>query len=81
MVVDLVVLDLMMPREDAADTFRRLRQRRPGLPILLCTGLAEVSPAPELLLNPRVGLIRKPFRMDGLWKAVGQALGDAAGTV
>jgi two-component system cell cycle sensor histidine kinase/response regulator CckA len=76
--VDLIILDLMMPREDAADTFRRLRQRRPGLPILLCTGLAEISPAPELLLNPLVGLIRKPFKMEGLWKAVGQVLGDAA---
>jgi two-component system cell cycle sensor histidine kinase/response regulator CckA len=75
--VDLIILDLMMPREDAADTFRRLRQRRPDLPILLCTGLAEISPAPELLLNPLVGLIRKPFRMNDLWKAVGQALAQA----
>jgi PAS domain S-box-containing protein len=78
--VDLIILDLMMPREDALDTFRRLRQRRPGLPILLCTGLAEVSPAPELLLNPFVDLIRKPFRMNDLWKAVGKALGQAAVT-
>jgi DNA-binding NtrC family response regulator len=73
-----VILDLMMPREEAAATFRRLRQRRPGLPVLLCTGLAEVSPAPELLLNPLVGLIRKPFRMDDLWQAVGRSLGESA---
>jgi CheY-like chemotaxis protein len=75
--VDLVILDLMMPREDVPATFRRLRQRWPGLPVLLCTGLAEMSPAPELLLNPLVSLIRKPFRMDDLWKAVGKALGEA----
>ena len=72
--VDLVILDLMMPREDVPATFRRLRQRWPDLPVLLCTGLAEMSPAPELLLNPMVSLIRKPFRMEDLWKAVGQAL-------
>ncbi len=77
--IDLVILDLMMPREDVPATFRRLRQRWPGLPILLCTGLAEMSPAPDLLLNPLVGLIRKPFRMDDLWQAVGKALGEAAG--
>jgi two-component system, cell cycle sensor histidine kinase and response regulator CckA len=76
--VDLVILDLMMPREDATATFRRLRQRWPSLPVLLCTGLAEMSPAPELLLNPLVGLIRKPFRMDDLWKAVGKSLGEAS---
>jgi CheY-like chemotaxis protein len=76
--VDLVILDLMMPREDAAATFRRLRQRRPGLPVLLCTGLPQADPAPELLQQPAVGLIRKPFRMNELWYAVRQALATFA---
>ena len=75
---DLVILDLMMPREDVAATFRRLRQLRPGVPILLCTGLADANPAPELLQNGAVGLIRKPFRMRELWAAVRQALANAA---
>src|SRR6185437_15849739 len=35
---DLIILDLMMPREDAAGLFQRLRQRRPNVPVLLCTG-------------------------------------------
>jgi PAS domain S-box-containing protein len=73
--VDLVILDLMMPREDAATTFQRLRQRRPGVPVLLCTGLPQADPAPELLRYEGVGLIRKPFRMNELWYAVRQALG------
>jgi PAS domain S-box-containing protein len=72
--VDLVILDLMMPREDAATTFQRLRQRRPGVPVLLCTGLPQAEPAPELLRLGAVGLIRKPFRMNELWYAVRQAL-------
>jgi PAS domain S-box-containing protein len=71
---DLVILDLMMPREDAAVTFQRLRQRRPGVPVLLCTGLPQADPAPELLRYDNVGLIRKPFRMNELWYAVRQAL-------
>jgi CheY-like chemotaxis protein len=74
---DLIILDLMMPREDAATTFDRLRQRRPGVPVLLCTGLPEADPAPELLRRPGVGLIRKPFRMNELWYAVKQALATA----
>jgi PAS domain S-box-containing protein len=72
--VDLVVLDLMMPREDAAVTFERLRRRCPGVPVLLCTGLAEADPAPQLLRLPDTGLIRKPFRMNELWYAVRNAL-------
>jgi PAS domain S-box-containing protein len=75
--VDLVILDLMMPREDAASTLLRLRQRRPEVPVLLSTGLPQTDPAPELLSNPDVSLIRKPFRMNELWQAVRQALAGA----
>jgi two-component system cell cycle sensor histidine kinase/response regulator CckA len=71
---DLIVLDLMMPREDALGLFQRLRQRRPGVPVLLCTGLPQADPAPELLRSGASGLIRKPFRMNELWYAVKQAL-------
>jgi PAS domain S-box-containing protein len=71
---DLIVLDLMMPREDAVGLFNRLRQRRPGVPVLLCTGLPQAEPAPQLLDSGASGLIRKPFRMQELWSAVKQAL-------
>jgi CheY-like chemotaxis protein len=74
---DLIILDLMMPREDAATTFQRLRQRRPGVPVLLCTGLPQADPVPELMRTGAVGLIRKPFRMNELWYAVKQALASA----
>jgi two-component system cell cycle sensor histidine kinase/response regulator CckA len=71
---DLIILDLMMPREDAVALFQRLQQRRPGVPVLLCTGVPEAEPAPELLRRGAAGLIRKPFRMNELWYAVKQAL-------
>lgn len=71
---DLIVLDLMMPREDVLLLFQRLHQRRPGVPVLLCTGMPEAEPAPELLRRGAVGLIRKPFRMHELWQSVEQAL-------
>jgi PAS domain S-box-containing protein len=74
--VDLVILDLMMPREDTATTFQRVRQRRPGVPILLCTGLPRPED-PALLRQSNVGLLRKPFRMNELWYAVRQALSEA----
>jgi PAS domain S-box-containing protein len=77
--VDLVILDLMMPREDALTNFQNLRQRRPGIPILLCTGLPQADPAPELLRNGAVGLLRKPFRMNELWYAVKQGLSADVG--
>jgi PAS domain S-box-containing protein len=71
---DLVILDLLMPREDAAATFQRLQARRPELPVLLCTGLADADPAAELLRGGAAGILRKPFRMNELWYAVQEAL-------
>jgi PAS domain S-box-containing protein len=74
---DLIILDLMMPREDTQATFQRLRQLTgPGVPVLLCTGLAEADPAPWLLHHPGTGLLRKPFRMNELWYAVHKLLAE-----
>jgi len=72
--VDLVILDLMMPREDGAKTFRQIRKDRPHLPVLLCTGLPEAEATPDLLQSGAAGILRKPFRMNELWYAVNQAL-------
>ncbi len=71
---DLIVLDLMMPRENSAVTFRQLRERHPDLPVLLCTGLIRDEGPAELLQAGAAGLLRKPFRMAELWQAVKQAL-------
>jgi PAS domain S-box-containing protein len=75
--VDLVVLDLMIPREEGPATFAGLRQCRPGLPVLLCTGLLQTDPAPQLLKEKGVRLLRKPFRMHQLWYEVNQSFATA----
>jgi CheY-like chemotaxis protein len=75
--IDLVILDLMMPREDGAATLERIRRIRPRLPILLCTGLPTASALPDLLARGAAGLLRKPFKMNELWYAVRQVLAEA----
>jgi CheY-like chemotaxis protein len=72
--VDMAILDWMIPREDGVTNFHLLRQRIPGLPVLLCTGLLQAEPAQELLSQGAVGLLRKPFQMKELWNTVSKAL-------
>ena len=72
--IELVVLDWMIPREEGRANFNLIRQARPGVPILLCTGLVQADQAAELLREEAVGLLRKPFRMNELWHAVNNAL-------
>jgi PAS domain S-box-containing protein len=75
--VDMVILDLMIPREQGQTNFQRLRQLRPQLPILLCTGLVQADTAPPLSPEGAAALLRKPFRMTELWYAVNQALSQS----
>jgi PAS domain S-box-containing protein len=70
---DLLILDLVMPREAPTANIRKLRDRFPQVPILLCTGQAEPNPLAELSA-PRTSLLHKPFRMKELWQAVQNAL-------
>jgi PAS domain S-box-containing protein len=70
---DLVILDLMMPREDTSHTYLALRQRWPQLPILLCTGQPSNSVA-QFVQGEEIHVLRKPFRMNELWYAVKQAM-------
>ena len=71
---DVVLLDLMIPREEGRANFSRVRAHLPATPILLCTGLVQNDLAQELLQEGAIDLLRKPFRMNELWWAVSKAL-------
>ncbi len=74
--VDLIVLDWMIPNEDARESFQKLRAICRGIPVLLCTGMLQTDQATELLREGSVDLLRKPFRMNELWYAVNQMFRD-----
>jgi PAS domain S-box-containing protein len=64
---DLAVLDLTMPGLGGPALLRRLRQLRPGLPVLLISGYTEEhAAAAELLAEPRVAFLAKPFNLAAL---------------
>ncbi len=70
---DLVILDLMIPKEDSVENFRGVRAACADAPILLCTGLVQNDLGQTLLDEGAASLLRKPFRMNELWAAVNQA--------
>ena len=70
---DLLVTDHLMPGMSGADLAREARALRPGLPILLVSGYAEVDGiAPDL---PR---LTKPFRNAELAESLSTLMGEAA---
>ncbi len=74
--VDLVITDHAMPGMTGIELARRIRQMRPGLPIVLATGYADL-PADVDLDLPRLG---KPYRQAELASLLATMLKDAQGS-
>jgi CheY-like chemotaxis protein len=61
--IDLVLMDLTMPRLDGVAAARAIHDLRPDLPIVLVTGFGEIPPDAGLLF---AGMLPKPFALDAL---------------
>ena len=64
--VDLVVLDLMLPRMSGHRSARRLADQRPGLPLIVVTARGELEDRVGGLKAGAVDYLVKPFAMDEL---------------
>lgn len=68
--VDLVITDHAMPKMTGAQLAAAIRAERPGLPIILATGYAELPPGSDAEL-PKLA---KPFGQQELMQAVASAI-------
>lgn len=59
--VDLVVLDLMLPRRSGAEILREVTEQRPGLPVIVLTARGEVEDRVKGLRAGAVDYLVKPF--------------------
>ena len=72
--IDLVVLDLSMPRKGGEDAYREMRAIRTDVRVLLSCGYDQQSAIDKFAPDKLVGFLAKPFGMDQLARAVEQAL-------
>ncbi|MCP3684993.1 MAG: response regulator, partial [bacterium] len=72
--IDLVLLDMIMPKMDGKETNLALRKTNPDVRILLASGYSQNGSATEILNEGAIGFIQKPFRADELSKAIVVAL-------
>ncbi|MBV5268922.1 MAG: PAS domain S-box protein [Afipia sp.] len=68
--VDLVITDHAMPKMTGVQLASAIKAERPGIPIILATGYAELPPGVDTEL-PKLG---KPFRQQELMQAVAAAI-------
>jgi two-component system cell cycle sensor histidine kinase/response regulator CckA len=77
--IDLLLSDVVLPGPRGPDVYRRLRERRPDLPVLFMTGYAEWHPQagePPELPGP---VLPKPFTGSELVARVAERLGSRDG--
>jgi CheY-like chemotaxis protein len=74
--IEIVVLDLSMPVMGSSEVFRRIRERRPDVPILLASGYSASAVPPELAQQPRTGFLQKPYQASALIGKIQELIGD-----
>ena len=64
--VQLVIIDLMLPRMSGTEVLRRLADQRPGLPLIVVTARGELDDRVGGLKAGAVDYLVKPFALDEL---------------
>ncbi len=72
--IDMVILDMVMPEMNGAQTFEALRKISPQLPVLLCSGYSLDGEASEIIASGCNGFIQKPFDIEGLSQRIREIL-------
>jgi PAS domain S-box-containing protein len=73
-VINLVILDMVMPRLNGMDTFIRLKESNPEVRVLFCSGFHREGTVRELTKAGAKGFLQKPYNMLELSSAVAKAL-------
>jgi len=72
--IDLVILDIVMPDMGGGEVYDRIKQMNPHAKVLLSSGYSIEGQATDILERGCDGFIQKPFRMQDLFKKIGEIL-------
>ncbi len=75
--IDLVILDIIMPEMDGAAVFDRLKQIKPDVKVLLASGYSIDGQASGILNRGGSGFIPKPFTLQQLSQKISALLPPA----
>ncbi len=74
--IELVLLDLSMPRMSGEEAFREIREEAPGARVILASGYDETESTRLFAGQGLSGFIQKPYRLTNLEEKVEEVLGD-----
>ncbi|MDO8319505.1 sigma-54 dependent transcriptional regulator [Rhodoferax sp.] len=71
---DLMILDIMMPGIDGLEVLQHVKERHPGVDVIMMTGLSEIQTAVKAMKLGAFDYLSKPFDPDELKHVVDRAL-------
>lgn len=72
--LDLVILDMLMPKMDGRECFHKLKDINPNVNIIICSGFSKDTDMQELKENGLSGFIHKPFSSSELSRVVAECI-------
>ncbi len=72
--LELVLLDIIMPGMDGIEVLRRIKTRRPALPVIMVTATSAIEHAIAALREGADDFVRKPADLDALAQSVQHVL-------
>jgi len=74
--IDLVILDMIMPKMGGLEAFRGLKKINPDVKVIVSSGYEEDERFQEIMREGALSYLKKPFVMKRLADAVREALGE-----
>ena len=77
--IDLLITDVVMRGVRGPELARRIRERRPGIPVLFMSGYPDDALSAGGALDGATAFLQKPFRVSALGSKVAEVLRSARG--
>ncbi len=78
-VIDMVILDVVMPRLGGREVYETIKAERSHLPVLFCSGYSNHELDTVSAIDPDYAVIQKPYRPEVLLRKVKQVVGSSVG--
>lgn len=72
--IDMVILDYMMPKTNAYNVFKKLKEINSDVRVVVISGFSEESNLKKILAEGAVGFVQKPFEINELCETIRHAM-------